>query len=394
MRVAGGGGEPLATSLGVWQSPRQVGCQRSTACWPSSKGPLQTPSASWSSPQQAKSQRGLNVRLPPAPSIKQPQQVQKAHAETAARGRMVPEQREMDRDACSGDTGSGQLGDLCLPDISGKQKKSKWKMSEQKKSQSLDEAVAERPRSGQRPPLSRSKTYDPLFSKEAEKEASASAHHRNSASNLMKHAVDFHRVFKDLSEEELLLETFSCAWQREVSYHGRLYVSPSHVCFYCSMVRREVKVVIPVPTISVLKKANTVLLVPNAICIRTSEGEKFLFGSLRSRETVYQLLCSVCKHLQDGSRKNSPTMPHVSPDCLHKISLIPRETDATHSPPQHKILPEEPDVANGTRRPPTAPVEQQLATPSRGGAPTTKSWRNWKVHLNPLNTVILIYLFL
>lgn len=42
------------------------------------------------------------------------------------------------------------------------------------------------------------------------------------------------------------------------------------------------QVIIPVANISVLKKANTALLVPNAICIRTSEGEKV--GDLCSQD--------------------------------------------------------------------------------------------------------------
>ncbi|KAG8126844.1 putative GRAM domain-containing protein [Naja naja] len=185
----------------------------------------------------------------------------------------------------------------CIPDVSGKNRKSKRKMSEQKKSYSLEEFAAEGLKNEHNALLTRSKTYDASVSKEVEKET-VSIQRRTSVSDLVKHAMNFRRVFKDLSEEEDLLETFSCAWQREMPYYGRLYVTNSHICFYCSVLRREVKVIIPVLKISVLKKANTALLVPNAICIRTTEGEKFLFGSIRSRENAYQLLRSVCKHLE------------------------------------------------------------------------------------------------
>uniref|UniRef100_A0A8D2J6C9 GRAM domain-containing protein n=1 Tax=Varanus komodoensis TaxID=61221 RepID=A0A8D2J6C9_VARKO len=202
----------------------------------------------------------------------------------------------------------------------GKQRKKRTKMAGPRKSQSLEEPVE----GAHSRLLFRSKTYDPTFARETEKEA-GSSQHRNSVPTVlspMKHSANFHQVFKDIPEEEELLDTFSCAWQQEVPYHGCLYISHNHVCFHCSMLWREVKVTIPVPTISVLKKANTALLVPNAICIRTAEGDKFLFGSLRSRETTYQLLRSVCKHLQDGSRNSSPTPPCTSSDHLLKISLV------------------------------------------------------------------------
>ncbi|XP_062816606.1 GRAM domain-containing protein 2A-like isoform X2 [Anolis carolinensis] len=281
----------------------------------------------------------------------------------------------------------GRPTHLFDPDPPGKPRKSKRKMSEQKKSQSLEEPPAEGFRNGPRPPLSRSKTYDPSFPKEGDKGA-VPIHHRNSEpniSNLMKHAVNFHRVFGDLSEDEELIDTFSCAWQREAPYHGRLYVSPHHVCFYCSMIRREVKVIIPVPTITVLKKTNTALLVPNAICIRTTEGEKFLFSSLRSRESAYQLLRSICKHLQDVGQ-NSPVSPF----------LMSKETDSNHSLPEHETLNEESDEPD---EPVTMPTQmpndlQEEVANSKEKEQETKASQRPTVHSNPLHAIILIYLVL
>ncbi|XP_054836782.1 GRAM domain-containing protein 2A-like isoform X2 [Eublepharis macularius] len=285
----------------------------------------------------------------------------------------------------------GQPSELCMPDPSGKHKKGKKKMWEQKKSQSLEEPIAEGLQNGTNPPLSRSKTCDLSFSKEVEKE-SGSTQHRNSITNLMKHSVNFHRAFKDLPEEEVLLDTFSCAWQREVPYHGRLYISHDHVCFYCSMLRREVKVIIPIVTISILKKANTALLVPNAISIRTAEGEKFVFGSLRSRETAYQLLRSLCKHLQDGSRNPSPTRTPNNSEHLLKISLTSRQLD--HNPAaEDEMLPEESDGGSEPQKLSRTSAEMLAAT-SRGREPPKKSLKSWWSHLSPFNVVILIYLFL
>nr|XP_060641165.1 GRAM domain-containing protein 2A-like isoform X1 [Anolis sagrei ordinatus] len=306
----------------------------------------------------------------------------------------------------------GRPTELFVSDPPGKPRKSKRKMSEQIKSQSLEEGF----RNGPRPPLSRSKTYDPSFLKEGDKEV-VLIRHRNSEptiSNLMKHAINFHRVFGDLSEDEELIETFSCAWQREAPFHGRLYVSLHHICFYCSMIRREVKVIIPVPNISVLKKANTALLVPNAICIRTTEGEKFLFSSFRSRESTYQLLRSVCKHLQDADQNSNPILPYASSENL--LSLMSKETDnllehetdnlpehetdnlpehETDNLPEHETLLEEFDEPDETVMPPqmTNDLPEEVAD-SRGKEEATKTSQRPTVDSNPLHTIILIYLVL
>ncbi|XP_039190694.1 GRAM domain-containing protein 2B-like isoform X1 [Crotalus tigris] len=282
----------------------------------------------------------------------------------------------------------GKNDSSCIPDMSGKNRKSKRKMSEQKKSYSLEEFVAEGHQNEHNALLTRSKTYDASVSKEVEKET-ASVQRKASVSNLAKHAVNFHRVFKDLSEEGSLQGTFSCAWQREMPYYGRLYIANTHICFYCSVLRREVKVIIPVANISVLKKANTALLVPNAICIRTSEGEKFLFGSIRSRESAYQLLRSVCKYLKDSSQSNSPNVPSISSEHLLKVPLNSKELDANYNSP------EKTDVADRIQISYEVSCEQQQQeTKQQKTGQTMKSERNQRTERCRLNTIILIYLLL
>lgn len=128
---------------------------------------------------------------------------------------------------------------------------------------------------------------------------------------LSKRAAGYRRAFGELAERDALLACFSCAWQREVPYHGRLYISSGHVCFHSSLLLRDIKVgwgwtwgqwlwwggtgssqghgdpawpppvqvVVPVASISALKKTNTALLVPNALSIRTTKGEKVRAGT-------------------------------------------------------------------------------------------------------------------
>ncbi|TMS20609.1 GRAM domain-containing protein 2B [Larimichthys crocea] len=99
---------------------------------------------------------------------------------------------------------------------------------------------------------------------------------------------------------------YICALQKEVPYHGRLYITDTNACFYSSVLLKDTKVVIPVSCIHIVKKQNTALLVPNALSLRTSDGDKYLFVSLRNRESCYQLLRSVCPQIEDGSTNSSP----------------------------------------------------------------------------------------
>ncbi|KAM7409584.1 hypothetical protein PAMA_001191 [Pampus argenteus] len=124
-------------------------------------------------------------------------------------------------------------------------------------------------------------------------------------SSFIKHNKTFHKLFPDIPESEDLIHAYICALQKEVPYHGRLYITDSHACFYSSVLLKDTKVVIPVSCIHIVKKQNTALLVPNALSIRTTEGDKYLFVSLRNRESCYQLLRSVSP-LEDGSTNSSP----------------------------------------------------------------------------------------
>ncbi|KAM7013199.1 GRAM domain-containing protein 2B isoform 2-T2 [Tautogolabrus adspersus] len=125
-------------------------------------------------------------------------------------------------------------------------------------------------------------------------------------SSFMKHNKTFHKLFPHIPKNEDLIHAYICALQKEVPYHGRLYITDTHACFYSSVLLKDTKLVIPVSCIHIVKKQNTALLVPNALSIRTSEGDKFLFVSLRNRESCYQLLRSVCPQIEEGSTNSSP----------------------------------------------------------------------------------------
>ncbi|XP_014804487.1 PREDICTED: uncharacterized protein LOC106892090, partial [Calidris pugnax] len=212
----------------------------------------------------------------------------------------------------------------------------------------------------------RSKTCDPSFCKGTEEVAAPQGH---PSPSLGKRATSYRKAFGDLAERDVLLGCFSCAWQREVPYHGRLYVSSRHLCFHSSLLLKDIKAVVPVASISALKKTNTALLVPNALSIRTAEGEKFLFVSLRRREATYQLLKSVCKHLKDKSW-SPPDSPNTK-EILRK-SLTSSQSDLEQSTQGTDGLQELPDGPSPTPRPAEEDEEAAVALISGEGVPSAK----------------------
>ncbi|KAB5535718.1 hypothetical protein PHYPO_G00121220 [Pangasianodon hypophthalmus] len=125
-------------------------------------------------------------------------------------------------------------------------------------------------------------------------------------SSFKNHSKTFHKHFPEISEMEDLIYAFTCALQKEVLYHGKMYVSHQHVCFYSSVLLKETKVQIHMSTIQIIKKKNTARVVPNAISIITKTGDKYLFGSLRNRDVCFNVLRSICPQLQNASLQMSP----------------------------------------------------------------------------------------
>ncbi|XP_026091324.1 GRAM domain-containing protein 2B-like isoform X2 [Carassius auratus] len=221
----------------------------------------------------------------------------------------------------------------------------------------------------------------------------------NSRSSFMKHNKTFHRLFPEVPETEELLHAYVCALQKEVPYHGRLYITDSSLCFFSSVLLKDTKLLVPVARVSVLKKQNTALLVPNAISIRTTDGEKYLFVSLRNREGCYKLLRSICAQLEEGSANSSPLFSSAenSLDAVRPVqssSQSSLDESFQTSPPMPRLAPENTAIESPA----------QTADESSGDG-DTGSWWVWSVtdrarsllvqrEVNNLNTLLLIYLIL
>ncbi|KAK4317551.1 hypothetical protein Pmani_011394 [Petrolisthes manimaculis] len=100
---------------------------------------------------------------------------------------------------------------------------------------------------------------------------------------------DLKRLFKDLPSDERLIVDYSCALQKDILVHGRLYVTPNYFCFYSKIFGWETFVSIKCKDIVAMTKEKTALVIPNAVEVRT-DGEKHFFTSFASRDKTYLML--------------------------------------------------------------------------------------------------------
>nr|XP_009934195.1 PREDICTED: GRAM domain-containing protein 2 [Opisthocomus hoazin] len=139
-----------------------------------------------------------------------------------------------------------------------------------------------------------------------------------------KYNSQYHKLFKDIPTEESVLKVCSCALQRDILIQGRLYISPNWLCFYANLFGKDIKVVIPVVSVQLIKKHKTARLLPNGLAITTNASRKYIFVSLISRDSVYDVLRRVCTHLQVSSKKSLSLKELTEePDAVSLEVIVP-----------------------------------------------------------------------
>jgi hypothetical protein len=81
------------------------------------------------------------------------------------------------------------------------------------------------------------------------------------------------REMFSLSASEPIIEDFGCALLRDVPIHGRLYLTHDHVLFHAQVFRFSASEKIPFTDIVSVEKANTALVIPNAIAVTFRSSE-------------------------------------------------------------------------------------------------------------------------
>ncbi|XP_073321700.1 GRAM domain-containing protein 2B isoform X2 [Pagrus major] len=161
--------------------------------------------------------------------------------------------------------------------------------------------------SGRRKPaLVRSKTFDHSLLTQVQTESDPKLERKKSHySQLSKSNCQYHKIFKEISKEEQLRQSYTCALQKDILYQGRMFVSDHWICFHSKVFGKDTKIAIPVMSVTHIKKTKTAILVPNALVIATA-NDRYMFVSFLSRDNTYKILMSVCFHLEEKSPCSSP----------------------------------------------------------------------------------------
>ncbi|XP_063732175.1 GRAM domain-containing protein 2A isoform X2 [Eleginops maclovinus] len=142
-------------------------------------------------------------------------------------------------------------------------------------------------------------------------------------STVSKYNSQYHKLFQTVPKEEILMKVYSCALLRDILLQGRLYISRNWLCFYANLFGKDIKVCIPVVSVRLVKKHKTAGLVPNGLAITMDTAQKYVFVSLLSRDSVYDVLRRICTHLQVNGKSLSlkqyleePSSLSMSVSCL------------------------------------------------------------------------------
>ncbi|XP_039509014.1 GRAM domain-containing protein 2B [Pimephales promelas] len=169
---------------------------------------------------------------------------------------------------------------------------------------------------GRKPTLVRSKTLDPSLLLQVQSDSESKCERRKPQScHFLRTNSQYHKAFKDVSEDEHLRQSYTCALQKDMLYQGRLFVSDNWICFHSKVFGKDTKIAIPVASVTGIKKTKTAILLPNALDI-SSAHERHVFVSFLSRDTTYKVLVSVCPQLVEKSPGISQNVLRADPASL------------------------------------------------------------------------------
>lgn len=132
---------------------------------------------------------------------------------------------------------------------------------------------------------------------------------------------DFHALFKTVPDDDYLIEDYSCALQREILAHGRLYVSEGHLCFSSNILGWTTTLVMSFDEIVAVEKRSTALVFKNGLMISTLHA-KHVFASFTSRDSTYDLIVKIWKlgHPSLQSSLNGVNIDEMGGDKTEKIA--------------------------------------------------------------------------
>ncbi|XP_034027053.1 GRAM domain-containing protein 2B [Thalassophryne amazonica] len=243
--------------------------------------------------------------------------------------------------------------------------------------------------SGRRKPeLVRSKTFDHSLLTQIQTDLDSKLERKKPQySQLSKSNCQYHKIFKEISKDEQLRQSYTCALQKDILYQGRMFVSDHWICFHSKVFGKDTKIAIPLVSVTYIKKTKTAILLPNALVIATT-NDRYVFVSFLSRDNTYKFLISICLHL-----KKSP----CSSPILSSAENSFRGQRSPQSPHFPLSFPADFSDLDGTARHQSQEMEESSSSDSQ--TPTDDKIAGSHVVINSkeaisLNTLLFVYLFL
>ncbi|XP_022258604.1 GRAM domain-containing protein 2B-like isoform X2 [Limulus polyphemus] len=162
------------------------------------------------------------------------------------------------------------------------------------------------------------------------------------------HESRFHHHFPAVSSEEHLINYYHCALVSDILLQGFLYLSKNYFAFYSNIFGYKTKFLIPVGSVTKITKERVAKIIPNAIGI-TTHDEKYVFGSLLSRDASYRLIYKIWKkascerEMEDESFTSSSSDQTTTDDASSLSTKIKKEhvrkspSSRSSSPPWHNL---------------------------------------------------------
>jgi hypothetical protein len=114
---------------------------------------------------------------------------------------------------------------------------------------------------------------------------------------------DFHNLFKSVPEDDLLIEDYAAAYQKDILLQGRIYISEGHICFYSNIIGFVNTLVMSFDEVISVEKKSTAMIFQNGIMIQTLHARNS-FASLLNRDTTYELIVSIWRSSHPNLRSS------------------------------------------------------------------------------------------
>ncbi|KAI9207402.1 uncharacterized protein BJ171DRAFT_297084 [Polychytrium aggregatum] len=147
---------------------------------------------------------------------------------------------------------------------------------------------------------------------------------------------ELHRLFKSIDENDLYVDDFSCALQKDILIQGKLFITTSNLCFYANIIGFITTLVIPFADISSMEKKMAAFIVPNAILVKTRQT-KYFFTTFISREKAFEIMVGVWKSQLGGALSHEHTSSGEGSQTI-ETDIVREIQSATHADPTSELL--------------------------------------------------------